>query len=51
MGLEELLYERAFNEAKLNAKKEIAKELKKEGFDTLQIEKYTKLSVAEIEKL
>ncbi|WP_040625835.1 hypothetical protein [Mucilaginibacter paludis] len=59
MGLEELLLDEAKKEGKLEGKLEgihegivaVAIEMKKHGIPNEQIAKFTKLSIAEIEKL
>lgn len=59
MGIEELLLDRAEIKGEkrgeikgeINSRKDIAREMKKDGFPVAQIEKLTKLSAEEIEKL
>ncbi|GAA3965343.1 hypothetical protein [Mucilaginibacter dorajii] len=55
MGIEELLLDRAEKKGEkkgeINSRKDIAREMKKDGFPVAQIEKLTKLSAEEIEKL
>ena len=51
MGLEELLLERAIKQGKKEEAIAIAREMKKDGVAIEQIAKFTKLSIADIEKL
>ena len=51
MGIEELLLDQAKKEGKLEEAKDIARAMKNEGIPLVQVTKFTRLSVEEIEKL